>query len=412
MDSDTPEPPDFALQPGESWEHLLISSEAGPRALVANAITALRHAPEWRNTLRYDEFAERLTIVGQPPIKAINGHWTDTDDVLAAAWLQHQGIHVKPDVAAQAAETVARQNPIHPITDYLDGLKWDGRERIDTWLTYYMGVADTPYARAVGRRWLISAVARVRKPGCKADHCLILEGPQGRLKSTALQTLADPWFTDDLADLGSKDAAMQTAGVWIIEMAELDSLGRADAKRAKAFLARRVDRFRPPYGRRLIDRKRQCIFAGTTNLSQYLQDETGGRRFWPVEIHTIDLDGIAADRSQLWAEADHAYKAGDPWWLENEELRLGAVEQQSAREIDDPWDGRIAEIVSGKSRVTIADVLTDIGFMNKELDQRSQNRAAKCLIKMGWKRFRYRDGSKLVWGYAPPEPAMEQTDLL
>jgi predicted P-loop ATPase len=148
------------------------------------------------------------------------------------------------------------------VKTYPQGLNWDGVERVDHWLSAYLGVEDTEYSRAVGARWLISAVARLFRPGAKADCCLILEGPQGIRKSTALRTLAGEYFTDELADLGSKDAAMQTRGVWIIELSELDSLSHSEVAPIKAFMSRTTDRFRPPYGVRLVESSRQCVFAG------------------------------------------------------------------------------------------------------------------------------------------------------
>jgi putative DNA primase/helicase len=173
-----------------------------------------------------------------------------------------------------------------------------------------LGVANTDYSRAVGSRWLISPVARIFRPGAKADCCLILEGPQGIRKSTALRTLAGEYFTDELADLGSKDAAMQTRGVWMIELSELDSLSHSEVARIKAFMSRTTDRFRPPYGMRLVESPRQCVFAGTVNHSTYLRDETGGRRFWPVTCGQIDIEALGRDRNQLWAEAKAGFDAG------------------------------------------------------------------------------------------------------
>jgi predicted P-loop ATPase len=230
------------------------------------------------------------------------GEWTDHEDRLAAEWLQRQGILVSVDVAGQAVQTAARDHPFHPVRTYLNGLQWDGVERVDRWLSTYLGADDTEYSRAVGSRWLISAVARIFRPGAKADCCLILEGPQGIRKSTALRTIAGEYFTDELADLGSKDAAMQTRGVWIIELSELDNLSHAEVARIKAFMSRTTDRFRPPYGMRLVESPRQCVFAGTVNHGTYLRDETGGRRFWPVVCGCIDIDTLARDRDQLWAE--------------------------------------------------------------------------------------------------------------
>jgi predicted P-loop ATPase len=155
----------------------------------------------------------------------------DHEDRLAAEWLQRQGILVSVEVAGQAVQMAARDRPFHPVRTYLQGLHWDGVERVDRWLWAYLGAEDTEYSRAVGSRWLVSAVARVLRPGAKADCCLILEGAQGIRKSTALRTLAGEYFTDELADLGSKDAAMQTRGIWIIELSEQDSLSHSEVAR-------------------------------------------------------------------------------------------------------------------------------------------------------------------------------------
>src|SRR4029077_167441 len=212
----------------------------------------------------------------------------------------------------------------------LQGLHWDGVERVDTWLAAYLGAEGTEYARAVGSRWLISAVARIFRPGAKADCCLILEGAQGIRKSTALRTVAGEYFTDELADLGSKDAAMQTRGVWIIELSELDNLSHAEVARIKAFMSPHTDLFRPPYGMRLVESPRQCVFAGTVNHGSYLRDETGGRRFWPVVCGKIDIAELQRDRDQLWAEAKAKYRSGASWWLETLALIRLAADQQDA----------------------------------------------------------------------------------
>jgi predicted P-loop ATPase len=185
---------------------------------------------------------------------------------------------------------------------------------------------------------MISAVARIHRPGAKADCCLILEGPQGIRKSTALRTLAGEYFTDELADLGSKDAAMQTRGVWIIELSELDSLSNSEVARIKAFMSRTTDRFRPPYGTRLMESPRQCVFAGTVNHATYLRDETGGRRFWPVTCGRIEIDELARDRDQLWAEAKIRFDSGAAWWLDKPELVQMASDQQIERYEGDPWE--------------------------------------------------------------------------
>jgi predicted P-loop ATPase len=146
---------------------------------------------------------------------------------------------------------------------------------------------------------MISAVARIFQPGCKADCCLIFEGKQGRGKSTVVKILSDPWFTDEISELGGREAAIQTAGVWIVELAELASMNRAHVNNIKAFMSRSADRFRRPWGRHAEEFPRQCVFAGTTNKDAYFSDETGNRRFWPVACGPLNLDGIRADRDQL-----------------------------------------------------------------------------------------------------------------
>jgi predicted P-loop ATPase len=258
--------------------------------------------------------------------------WTDHEDRLAADWLQHQDILITVEVAGQAVQAVARDRCFHPVKDYVNSLSWDGVKRIDVWLSQYLGAELTDYSKAMGARWLISAVARIYNPGAKADCCLILEGEQGTNKSTALRILAGDWFTDEIAELGSKDAAMQTRGVWIIEIAELDSMSRTEVGKIKAFMSRAVDRFRPPYGKRLVNSPRQCVFAGSVNHRSYLRDETGGRRFWPVACGSINIEDLARDRDQLWAEARDRFRSGSPWWLETRELTAHAEEEQADRE--------------------------------------------------------------------------------
>jgi predicted P-loop ATPase len=277
-------------------------------------------------------------------------------------------------------------------------------ERVDRWLSTYLSAEDSEYSRAVGSRWLISAVARIFRPGAKADCCLILEGPQGIRKSTALRTLAGEYFTDELADLGSKDAAMQTRGVWIIELSELDSLSHSEVARIKAFMSRTTDRFRPPYGMRLVESPRQCVFAGTVNHSTYLRDETGGRRFWPVTCGRIDVTALARDRDQLWAEANERFDGGAVWWLETAELVRMAADQQVDRYEGDPWEEVIAPWLENRPSVSIREVLEKCLQKAQALwTQTDKNRAARCLRALGWDRYRERHGTRLEWRYRKDE---------
>jgi predicted P-loop ATPase len=229
---------------------------------------------------------------------------------------------------------------------------------------------------------------------------LILEGPQGIRKSTALRTIAGEYFTDELADLGSKDAAMQTRGVWIIELSELDNLGHAEVARIKAFISRTTDRFRPPYGMRLVESARQCVFAGTANHGTYLRDETGGRRFWPVVCGRIDVDALARDRDQLWAEAKVRFESGSVWWLDTADLVQLAADQQEARYEGDPWEEVIGPWLECRESASVSEILQKcINKPQAQWTQTDKLRAARCLRAEGWLRYRERQGSRLEWRY-------------
>lgn len=411
---------------GAGWKSRLLLSKRGlPLSVVANALTAFRYAPEWQGVLHFNE-SSLATIVKMPPpfqnAYALPFTWTDEHDVLAAAWLQHQDICVNRDVTAQAVYGVAREHPFHPVRDYLDSLTWDGTKRINGWLTLYIGADSSDYTRAVGAKFLIGGVARIYRPGVKNDTCPIFEGPQGAQKSTALRTLASPeFFTDDISELGSKDSVLQTRGVWIIELGELDALSRGELSRVKAFMSRQVDRIRPPYGRRVMEAPRECIFAGTVNKEMYLKDETGGRRFWPVKCGSIRITDLERDRDQLWAEARVRFHAGEKWWMDNENLIKSAAEEAKARYEADPWDELLAgwlhdprprrdqsqqivsPLTSTPESVTVADVLLHcIEKQPGAWTQSDQNRVSRSLVSMGWTRKLKRTGGDREWRYFAP----------
>lgn len=402
-------PPESSTVTG--WRARLITGDRGRQLpIVANALIALRHAPEWQGVLHFDESSLNTVAKMSPPWedkRSLPFVWTDDDDIRVAEWLQHQGILATKETASQAAQTVAGEHRFHPIRDYLESLKWDGTKRIDDWLTLYLGAESSDYTQAVGAKWLIGAVARIYKPGCKNDTCLILEGEQGTLKSTALRKLTEPWFTDDMPELGTKDAALQTRGVWLIELSELDAMSRTDVARVKAFMSRPTDRFRPPFGRRPITAHRECVFAGTSNHGNYLKDETGGRRFWPVKCGLIDIAGVHRDRDQLWSEAVHRYCSGENWWLDDKALVAAAADEQKQRYEGDPWDDKIMEWCQGRQYVTIPDVLERAIEMPKSMwTQTHQTRVARSLISRGYQRRQRRrdeDKKKRDWVYVSPD---------
>jgi predicted P-loop ATPase len=268
---------------------------------------------------------------------------------LTADWLQHHEIDVSIEIAGRAVEAVAYDRRFHPVREYLIGLKWDGECRIDTWLEKYCGAKPveasptrgTPYLAAVGAKWLISAVARVMKPGCKADCALVLEGAQGLRKSSTLKVLGGEWFTDQLEQMRSKDASLQTHGVWIIEIAELASMTKSEVEDVKAFMSRPAERYRPPYAGRLVNIPRQCIFGGTVNVDTWNRDETGARRFWPVTCGVIRLNDLERDRDQLWAEARFRFDEGSLGGSMPTRLSVRPSWSRAARYREDPWHERV-----------------------------------------------------------------------
>jgi predicted P-loop ATPase len=294
------------------------------------------------------------------------------------------------DLMFRVIKDAARVNEFHPVIDYLDGLKWDGVERIDKWLTTYAGAEESEYTKAVGELVLIAAVRRIKHPGCKFDELVVLEASQGTDRSTAVATLAvnPDWFSDDLPlnASSSQKVIEQLQGKWIIEAAELSGMRKADVEHLKAFLSRQYDRSRMAYGRLVKEAPRQCVIIGTTNASRYLKDTTGNRRYWPVAVKRFDTTALKRDRDQLWAEAVVRERLGEPIRLKSA-LWGAAAKAQADRLIDDPFfdtlEDRLDQYEIGKISNDSVWAILDVRGRRSQDDNL---RMIDAMRRLGWRR--------------------------
>jgi hypothetical protein len=415
---------DIAAVEFGDWRTRLLRNDQGKLLpCYENVAVFLEKSPEWAGVLGFNEFTGGHYVLRNPPspiTSAAGVEIQDHFDTEAVRWMECRGVMVRPDVVRRVIDAAARQNSYHPVREYHQALPaWDGRARIGTWLLDYCHVASSDadpnhYAMAVGEKILIAAIARIWEPGCKQDHLLVLGGPQGIGKSTVVRILAGEWFTDQISDPGSKDASMQLRGAWLIELSELGALSRTEMERTKAFITQQAERFRLPYGHRVVQMPRQCVFIGTTNSETWLKDETGGRRFWPVWCGgPIDLAGLRRDRDQLWSEALLRYRQGVTWWLEDPEVIQAAVQQQSDCYQEDVWQERVeAYALEGAQQpigatvdgsVSVPEILYRLGVETPKQDQVAANRVARCLQRAKYKRFRKRKDGGLEWRYRKVE---------
>lgn len=383
--------------PAHQWDELLLRSKDGaPKPTDANLLRIMSHG--LGGALAYDALAGRAVLLVRPPwadsrerLDAYPREMHETDVTLATLWLQRQwSLSAVQERVGSAMVSAAELESYNLLTEYLEALEWDGVPRLRSWTVDYLRADDSEITREFGRRWLISAVARALRPGCKADTCLVLEGPQGVGKSTALSVLAgEGRFLDHLSDLSTKDAREALRGKWIVEIAELSAIKRTSQVEAvKSFLTTTEDYIRLAYARRSQRFPRMCVFAATTNESVWLADSTGGRRFWPLRCpHPIRLSELARDRDALWAEAVHAYRAGERWWLDAEgEVRACAEVAERIEEPDGehPWASELRPALAGVDRTTTSDALRLVGVPT-HMWERQRKSAAKALRDLGFR---------------------------
>lgn len=392
-----------------AWKNACqLNSKGGLLSNLHNAMIALRSDHRVRDCYGYDEMLRGVVVTQEIDQLATTGYlvqparWlTDNDVARLCVWLQEAGMtHMAVETARKAINARADECKFHPVRDYLESLVWDEVPRLGVWMSSYLGAELNAYNAHIGRMFLTSMVARIVQPGCQADHMPVFEGPQGILKSSACRVLGGEWFSDHLPDIAhGKDASQHLRGKWLIEVSELEAMRRAELTLLKSFITRTVERYRPAYGHVEVEEARQCVFAGTTNQTQYLRDPTGGRRFWPVRTGVsgrINVELLTEYRDQLFAEAMVNYSQGGSWWpdaaFENEMIKP----QQQERYAGDIWEERITEYCMTVSKTTIPEIAKNcLGFIDKELRQEHLARIASILRDIGW--VAKRNGRKRFW---------------
>lgn len=338
------------------------------KQLVHNFEVVMDRDSRFAGKIRLNEFAQQPYLYGSVPWENENNcrAWSSHDDSALFSLIQADyGLKSRQDFA-DALKNVSMRNKFHPVRELLDSLTWDGKEHVRSLLPEYLGAEDSDYTYQVMRLWMLGAVSRVYKPGSKFDYTIILQGSQGIGKSTFLKLMAldDSWFNDSLDSLDSDKAVQSLTGSWIIELAELKSLARTagGVESVKRFLTATQDKYRIPYERRADTFYRQCVFAGTTNKDDFLQDETGNRRF--LIIHTgftktsksLFTPEVMDDIKQAWAEAVHIWKNEDPELILPENCMQQAKELQEANMADDGKRGIILDYLEGKTQVCAREI--------------------------------------------------------
>ena len=338
------------------------------KQLVHNFEVVMEKDSRFAGKIRLNEFAQQPYLYGSVPWENENNcrAWSSHDDSALFSLIQADyGLKSRQDFA-DALKNVSMRNKFHPVRELLDSLTWDGKEHIRSLLPEYLGAEDSDYTYQVMRLWMLGAVSRVYKPGSKFDYTMILQGSQGIGKSTFLKQMAmdDSWFNDSLDSLDSDKAVQSLTGSWIIELAELKSLARTagGVESVKRFLTATQDKYRIPYERRADTFYRQCVFAGTTNKDDFLQDETGNRRFLIVQTgvkkpsKSLFVPEIMDAIKLAWAEAVHIWKNEKPQLILPEAYMQEAKELQEANMADDGKRGIIQEYLEGKTQVCAREI--------------------------------------------------------
>lgn len=388
----------------DNWQSLLITNEKGDlkNGSIKNIILYLTYHPEYAGIFRFNDFQKEVFVCRCPEWeneKKFEVHRLEDNDITqASASLEKYGFSADVNKVFKGINVSAELNKFHPAREYFENLKWDGQKRLDTWLTYYLGAEEEnpDYLAFAGKKWLTAGVKRVFEPGCKFDHILVMEGEQGKGKSTAFETLATfgkdietAYFVEGikLTDIQDKDTIMKLQGSIIVELAELAGFRKKDDDEIKGWITTKSDRCRLPYGKTVTIFPRQFILCGTTNNYDYLKDATGNRRYWPFLSKSIDLEGLKHDREQLWAEAVYYYKQGLYLGPTPEEAGL-AKEAQEKRQSIDAWEtdvmDAVANLMCSNQIITTSNIIKEMALPMRDRDFKAQSRVSGIMQQNGY----------------------------
>ncbi|WP_243259144.1 virulence-associated E family protein [Clostridium sp. 'deep sea'] len=438
---------DFAevIEEDISWtENVDMDSKGRYKNTIKNIELILSNEQRIKGCLARNKFSQKDVALRDLPWRKIDKRIAadavleDSDDARLRSFLEKYGAFTKAKID-DAVSNVTQDNAFHPIREYLDGLVWDGKKRIDSLLIDYLGAENSEYTKAVTRKSLVACVARVKRPGCKFDYVLTIVGKQGIGKSTILRKLGQEWFSDSFTTVQGKEATEQIQGYWLIEMGELAGLRKAETEQIKHFISKQTDIFRVAYGRRTGEFPRQCVFFGTTNNSDFLNDVTGNRRFWAVDTLVQeptknmfkDLDQYEID--QVWAEAQEVYNKGEKLFLDpaletearkvqeqhsKVDDRAGVIQEYLDTLVPDNWydmdiDSRAfyfqgneytsREGTMLRNKISVIEIWREcFGAPKKDLDRRKSTELHNIMKSLkGWRICGNKGGLMKIKGYGP-----------
>lgn len=347
--------PNTAVDPN-GWTADLKRSKHGYYGSAHNIDLIVRNDKFFKDIYYFNDMSRTPELLEHGKLRQIE----DRDIVDASVYLTRFWTNtIEYSIVKRAVLRECERKVYHPVKNYYDSLIWDGRERLPTWMHVYLGAEKSDYTSVIGTMLFIALVARIYRPGCPCQYVPVLEGPQGIGKSTAIRILGGDYYSDYMPDITSKDACIHVCRYHVIEISEMHTLSRADAAAQKQFITRTTEQYRPPHATMEVSYERQCVIIASINLSTYLKDETGGRRFWPVKCTTIDIEALRRDRDQLYAEAVTRFREGWNWWppTEFETVHIKPV-QEDRLEIDE-WLGLLAGNVGSlkdKKKTTVVEI--------------------------------------------------------